>query len=364
MRRRSVGSGFTLVELLVVIAIIGVLVALLLPAVQAAREAARRTQCRNNLHNIAIGLQNHHDTFKRFPSGASSSLLPPGPELVQNKGPHFGMGPSWWFNIMQFMEQKNIYDKVMKEVRADASKVSFTPGGVPNNAGNIAGLVPDFMTCPSSPLEWDDPLITGVHYVGVAGASNTGGDYNVRRSVKCGGGLLVDNGMLPVGNVVKIAQCIDGTSNTMIVAEQSDWLVKAGAASGDPDIYVDGSPGRQGHGWISGTAARGWLGGPGAPTDPALDLENTLADNVVYNLTVVRYPVDKKRIGDATANPGITQTTGGTDNYIHNPIQSAHTGGAMVGMVDGSVQFIKKTAAARVVRLLAIRDDKQKVTID
>src|SRR5213076_522845 len=95
-------TGFTLVELLVVIAIIGVLVALLLPAVQAAREAARRMQCSNHMKQIGLALQNYHDTFQSLPYGAraryvnTSSTTPTG----QN------WGPSWYVGLLPFCEQK------------------------------------------------------------------------------------------------------------------------------------------------------------------------------------------------------------------------------------------------------------------
>jgi prepilin-type N-terminal cleavage/methylation domain-containing protein len=111
MRKHS--SGFTLVELLVVIAIIGILVALLLPAVQAAREAARRIQCTNHLKQIGLAIHNHHDTYKRFPSGGRHWRDFPtytqdnylgSPEIApkQDNG--------WMFQILPFMEQNAIQD--------------------------------------------------------------------------------------------------------------------------------------------------------------------------------------------------------------------------------------------------------------
>jgi prepilin-type N-terminal cleavage/methylation domain-containing protein len=105
LSNRALHCGFTLVELLVVIAIIGILVALLLPAIQAAREAARRTQCQNNLKQIALGCLQHHDSFGTFPSS--------GWGWTWSGDPDMGFGReqpgSWLYHILQFIEERDLY---------------------------------------------------------------------------------------------------------------------------------------------------------------------------------------------------------------------------------------------------------------
>src|SRR5690606_23201980 len=100
MPRRS--RGFTLIELLVVIAIIAILIALLLPAVQQAREAARRTQCRNNLKQMAIAMHNYHDSHRAFPPGCMHSAVP-------RSGSGHSFGPSFYGMILPFIDQAPLY---------------------------------------------------------------------------------------------------------------------------------------------------------------------------------------------------------------------------------------------------------------
>ena len=131
-RRRKSFDGFTLVELLVVIAIIGILVALLLPAIQAAREAARRTQCSNNMKNIGLALVNYIDVYKRLP--AATQFRPKKPYPLIDNGP----GGTWVVAIWPFIEEQALYDKF------DHTKAS-------NNAKNkdiVAAPLP-WLVCPS-----------------------------------------------------------------------------------------------------------------------------------------------------------------------------------------------------------------------
>src|SRR5436190_16360728 len=109
-------SGFTLIELLVVIAIIGVLIALLLPAVQKVREAANRTQCLNNLKQMGLALHNYHDTHKSFPPGIVSTLANPSwkmtPGNCNSEPPELGPGWSFFAFMLPYVEQDNLYKSI------------------------------------------------------------------------------------------------------------------------------------------------------------------------------------------------------------------------------------------------------------
>ncbi|MEX1039484.1 MAG: DUF1559 domain-containing protein [Pirellulaceae bacterium] len=198
--------GFTLVELLVVIAIIGVLVALLLPAVQQAREAARRSQCLNNMKQIGLALHNHHDTYKSFPAGALSSAGTPfaGPEW-----------PYFLHQILPFMEQ-NAYWERLENYTLPAPWLS--------NPGTWAPLVDlplDMYLCPSdrrtvikNPGQTITTKLATSNYLGIFSGLNDGEtavDIQARRAAF---------GLAPINKGGRrMATFRDGLSNSMMVAE-------------------------------------------------------------------------------------------------------------------------------------------------
>ena len=150
MSVRPKERGFTLVELLVVIAIIGVLVALLLPAVQAAREAARRSQCSNNLKQLAIALHNYHDNFSTFPPGWIGVTRP----LPDTEGPS---GFAWGAQLLPYVDQTPLFNQVNYQVSCFAT---------PANAPALSAVLTVYR-CPSDPSpnlwpikEEADPTVT------------------------------------------------------------------------------------------------------------------------------------------------------------------------------------------------------------
>jgi prepilin-type N-terminal cleavage/methylation domain-containing protein/prepilin-type processing-associated H-X9-DG protein len=210
-RRRR--PAFTLVELLAVIAIIGVLIALTLPAVQAARESARRTACANNLRQIGIALYLHHDAKGKFPPGGIERRTPRAPQ---------GRQLAWSCFLLPYLEQRPLYAQLDIHKAFDAAE----------NAAAAATVLAVYL-CPSVPQ--GDRLRAGrapSHYGGIYGQRITGPNNPPK------GTMLYDRAL-------RIADIRDGAAQTLIVAEDSDfedmqWI--NGANVFDQAFAINGAP--------------------------------------------------------------------------------------------------------------------------
>ncbi len=207
---RKTRSGFTLVELLVVIAIIGILVALLLPAIQAAREASRRSQCSNRLKQLGLALHNYHDTHGVFPSGELlSSSACPMPSGARRGAP-------WSVLILPFLEETGRFDEF------DFSQTFAANGGEGSDPNRPFQEKPNSnFQCPSDPnARSSEP---NSNYRGVQG----GGPAN---RAWCATGsatyqrMFYNNGILYLNSEERISSVIDGTSNTFLVGESRWWF--------------------------------------------------------------------------------------------------------------------------------------------
>lgn len=237
--RSGLPHGFTLIELLVVIAIIAVLIALLLPAVQQAREAARRTQCKNNLKQLGLALHNYHDTLSVFPFGGSY-----GPDFVNgsNTGPS---GFNWRVFILPYIDQANLYNQLTLLNPATASiNAASTWKTIPQHLIKIPGYRCASETASDTPTGRDDsysPATSAIsNYVGSAGASathpyagvgcgvcldsqancqctdqGTVGGWHYASAISGGGSGIFS---LRATNV-SMKDVNDGTSNTLLVGE-------------------------------------------------------------------------------------------------------------------------------------------------
>ncbi len=256
MRRRN---GFTLVELLVVIAIIGVLVALLLPAIQAAREAARRTQCINNLKQLALGCQNHHDTHGFFPSGGWGWEWVGDPDRGYGKEQPGG----WEYNLLPFFEQQALHD-----LGSDGQPDVYTSRVQGPGAEQVVLQPLAMITCASRrPSEGTFPFgfsstqqgLNNSRTPDVAGRSdyaiNSGHAYCELRGGPDGYANAATYGGWPtaaelerltgvsyVRSEVSIRQISDGTTNTYLIGEKhvyhDDYLT--GRDRGDNETWCTG----------------------------------------------------------------------------------------------------------------------------
>lgn len=228
-RGSGVPRGFTLVELLVVIAIIGILIALLLPAVQAAREAARRSQCINNLKQVGLALQNYHDIHNKFPAVATFGKQWPGAAWGQTWPAYHW---SWIASILPQMEQGPLYQRI--DWRYSTWEQCYTAGSAFNQNSVMAQKIPTLI-CPSDtgPVE---PAQSHNISVSCYGASegwhwwcNATGIRSACSSWGIPTAIKNDNDLTNVfappccgqapAQVRGIKDITDGTSNTIIVAE-------------------------------------------------------------------------------------------------------------------------------------------------
>jgi prepilin-type N-terminal cleavage/methylation domain-containing protein/prepilin-type processing-associated H-X9-DG protein len=341
MIRRRV--GFTLVELLVVIAIIGILVGLLLPAVQAAREAARRMQCSNNLKQMGLALHTYHDAFNKFP-GNTGSL-----QTAQTTG------ASWLVKILPQLEQTAAFNQLVWVDTDFADRL-----GVNRNWLIMSQARVPVFQCPSSPLE---PLRTQTASAGTRaiGASATYqiqipdyvgniGYWNILpapggpgmrsdagRNIWTGYGWMQDTGIVGILNErytgPKIASITDGTSNTIAVGEHSNFERAIDGAR--TDTRPGSGPGGM---WNAGPcffASGGWT----------------------HNITAVRFPINHLRFNSNATNRASTG--------LHNGYRSPHTGGVQFVFGDGSVRFISDSIDHGIAfNALCGRDDGTVVNVE
>ena len=229
-------KGFTLVELLVVIAIIGILVGLLLPAVQAAREAARRIQCGNNLKQMGLALQNYESAFRTFPPGFISRVTGPWPGGGNTPIPEIGPGWSMFGLILPQLEQANLHNNI---------NFNLPISSPVNQLARSAGVKE--YRCPSD--TWDEPVAVWPTSIGISDLAHSsyigclgGGDpANAPRYTA----LYEEqpfNGMFHRNLGVRHADIVDGTSNTIGIGERASMFAPNGWAGVIPTAQTVFSP--------------------------------------------------------------------------------------------------------------------------
>jgi prepilin-type N-terminal cleavage/methylation domain-containing protein len=334
-------SGFTLIELLVVIAIIAILIALLLPAVQQAREAARRTQCKNNLKQLGVALHNYHDTFNCLPGvktwrpdrgGANTNDCPGGGNGWTNQG-----GWSWRVMILPYIEQSTMYSRIDF---VNHHSQAACPGST-NSWGAFTGTPLQAYLCPTD----DTPAIingnAGTNYGAVVSAS-----AQAQLAFTTASGTITSERLRAVFQIeengmtkVSLTDIKDGTSNTIAVAEV--LRRRRTAIRGSGTFGLDGA-GRC-HRWMVEGACEvtGTLGRGGTMGSMAGGFEAS-GGNPGGHLQV---GATAAQTGDGGPNDNRADQAswnGENDESIHNgfrPSSSGHVGGVQVLLADGAVKF-------------------------
>lgn len=311
--------GFTLVELLVVIAIIGVLVGLLLPAVQSAREAARRMQCSNNLKQIGLALHNYESTYRFFPAGFISRTTGTWPGGGNDPVPEVGPGWSVFAMILPQLEQPGLYETINWTL----------PIADPANRQARSTIVKEYQ-CPSD--TWNGPVTVWPTTLGINDLAS------MSYTCSLGGGNPANapgysamyeqqpfNGMFHRNQALRHSDILDGTSNTIGMGERASMFAPNGWAGVIPTAQTVFSP------EIAGQ--RGQV--VGFTTRPAITMAT---------------------VHVRTAGPNaITGSPGG--------FWSPHVGGCLFLLMDGSIHTISTNVDMNIYRAMAGRNDRIPITL-
>jgi len=329
-------NGFTLVELLVVIAIIGILVALLLPAVQAAREAARRMSCSNNVKQLALAMHNYHDTYKAFPAGSwTFNAAGVGPSYSATNACTSGSGrrAPWTVLLLPFIEQQPLYDQCDMTAEFVCSNAESPTGAVPNRAVWATSMAA--YQCPSFPAR-SQPDNHSNYYGVMGGGLNSSGnsypnpfdrDWGHCQSSNAGRVFYI-NGVLFQNSDTRMADITDGTSNTYVIGEQRYQLLDGGR----PDSH--------------------WLGWASTIRGGGSSVTGVLA---AAQLPINVFNGHGDKFDTTFASAGIAPPQG--QGLHQRSFGSYHPGGCFFGMGDGSVQFENDTIDLIVYFAKGARDD-------